>query len=91
MATVRIPPVLRPSVGGEREVDAGGENVGAVLRALTEAHPETESQLFGADGDLNCYVNVYLNDEDVRVLDGLDTTVGESDVLVILPAMAGGR
>ena len=65
MATIRIPPVLRPSVGGEREVSA--------------------------DGDLNRYVNVYLNDEDVRVLDGLDTSVGQGDVLVILPAMAGGR
>ena len=59
--------------------------------ALTAEHPDTESQLFGEDGELNRYVNVYLNDEDVRVLEGLDTPVGESDVLVILPAMAGGR
>jgi molybdopterin converting factor small subunit len=90
MATVRIPPVLRPSVGGEREVSAAGSSVAEVLRALTAAHPDTEGQLFGADGDLNRYVNVYLNDEDVRVLDGLETSVGDSDVLVILPAMAGG-
>ena len=90
MATIRIPPVLRPSVGGEREVTAEGSDVGEVLNALAAAHPETQSQLFGADGDLNRYVNVYLNDEDVRVLDGLDTPVGESDTLVILPAMAGG-
>jgi molybdopterin converting factor small subunit len=90
MATIRIPPVLRPSVGGEREVTAQGSSVGAVLEALAEAHPETRSQLFGADGDLNRYVNVYLNDEDVRVLDGLDTAVAEGDTLVILPAMAGG-
>ncbi|HEY5142934.1 MAG TPA: ubiquitin-like small modifier protein 1 [Solirubrobacteraceae bacterium] len=90
MATIRIPPVLRPSVGGEREVSADGASVGDVLRNLAQAHPETSSQLFGTDGDLNRYVNVYLNDEDVRVLDGLDTPVGESDSLVILPAMAGG-
>ncbi|MDX6656111.1 MAG: sulfur-carrier protein [Solirubrobacteraceae bacterium] len=90
MATVRIPPVLRPSVGGEREVAVDGSNVGELLQALAEAHPATRSQLFGADGELNRYVNVYLNDEDVRVLDGLDTGVGEGDVLVILPAMAGG-
>jgi molybdopterin converting factor small subunit len=90
MATIKIPPVLRPSVGGAKEVQAGGENVGAVLRELAQAHPATESQLFSADGQLNRYVNVYLNDEDVRVLDGLDTAVGESDTLVILPAMAGG-
>ncbi len=90
MATIRIPPVLRPSVGGEREVVAEGADVGAVLTALTEQHPDTKAQIFGADGDLNRYVNVYLNDEDVRVLDGLQTVVGETDSLVILPAMAGG-
>ena len=90
MATIRIPPVLRPSVGGEREVSAAGASVGAVLAGLIAAHPATQTQLFGADGELNRYVNVYLNDEDVRVLDGLDTAVGETDVLVILPAMAGG-
>ncbi len=90
MATIRIPPVLRPSVGGEREVSADGSTVGEVLRALASAHPETGSQLFGADGDLNRYVNVYLNDEDVRVLEGLETPVGGSDSVVILPAMAGG-
>ena len=90
MATIRIPPVLRPSVGGEREVSADGATVGEVLANLAEAHPETRSQLFGAEGDLNRYVNVYLNDEDVRVLDGLQTVVGGGDSLVILPAMAGG-
>jgi sulfur-carrier protein len=90
MATIRIPPVLRPSVGGEREVTAAGQSVGDVLRALTDAHPDTQGQIFGADGDLNRYVNVYLNDEDVRVLDGLETPVAERDSLVILPAMAGG-
>jgi molybdopterin converting factor small subunit len=90
MAIVRIPPVLRPSVGGEKELSAGGASVGAILRSIAEEHPDTESQLFGADGGLNRYVNVYLNDEDVRVLDGLDTAVADSDTLVILPAMAGG-
>ena len=59
--------------------------MGEVLRALTAAHPDTEAQLFGADGDLNRYVNVYLNDEDVRVLDGLDTAVSDGDTVVILP------
>jgi sulfur-carrier protein len=90
MATIKIPPVLRPSVGGEKEVSASGGNVGEVLHALAELHPATQSQLFGTDGSLNRYVNVYLNDEDVRVLDGLDTGVSENDTLVILPAMAGG-
>ena len=90
MSIVKIPPVLRNSTGGAKEVEAGGQNVGDVLRALATEHPETERQLFGEDGQLNRYVNVYLNDEDVRVLDGLDTPVKESDTLVILPAMAGG-
>ena len=90
MATVRIPPVLRSSTNGEREVDATGDDVGAVLRSVTALHPATETQLFADGGDLNRYVNVYLNDEDVRVLDGLDTAVADSDTVVILPAMAGG-
>ncbi len=90
MATIKIPPVLRASVGGEREVSASGASVGEVLHDLASAHPATQEQLFAADGELNRYVNVYLNDEDVRVLDGLDTSVGEGDTLVILPAMAGG-
>src|SRR5256886_5343502 len=90
MALIKIPPVLRASVGGEKEVGASGGNVGEVLRDLAASHPATESQLFAADGELNRYVNVYLNDEDVRVLGGLDTAVAEQDVLVILPAMAGG-
>ncbi len=70
---------------------ADGGNVGEVLNALAEQHPATREQLFGQDGSLNRYVNVYLNDEDVRVLDGLDTAVKADDTLVILPAMAGGR
>jgi sulfur-carrier protein len=90
MATIRIPPVLRPSVGGERQLTADGSSVGEILRSVAAAHPDTQTQLFSGDGALNRYVNVYLNDEDVRVLDGLDTGVGDSDVLVILPAMAGG-
>ena len=90
MANIRIPPVLRPSVGGEKELTADGSSVGEVLRAVAERHPDTQPQLFGADGQLNRYVNVYLNDEDVRVLEGLETPVGASDTLVILPAMAGG-
>ena len=90
MATAKIPPVLRPSTGGEKEVEVAGDSVGAALNALAEAHPATKGQLFGDDGSLNRYVNVYLNDEDVRVLDGLETGVKDSDTLVILPAMAGG-
>jgi sulfur-carrier protein len=90
MSTVKIPPVLRSSTGGEKQVSADGGNVGEVLRSLAEQHPGTESQLFSESGDLNRYVNVYVNDEDVRVLQGLETAVGPDDTVVILPAMAGG-
>jgi molybdopterin synthase sulfur carrier subunit len=91
MATVRIPPVLRPSVGGQKELSADGSSVGEVLKTVAETHPDTQGQLFASDGELNRYVNVYLNDEDVRVLQGLDTQVSDQDTLVILPAMAGGQ
>jgi sulfur-carrier protein len=90
MATVKIPPVLRPKTDGEAEVEAGGGTVGEVLGELTVSHPDTREQLFSPEGDLNRYVNVYLNDEDVRVLQGLDTSVSSGDTVVILPAMAGG-
>jgi sulfur-carrier protein len=90
VSTVKIPPVLRSSTGGATHVEAQGSTVGEVLRALASQHPATEGQLFSEDGQLNRYVNVYLNDEDVRVLEGLDTAVGPDDTLVILPAMAGG-
>jgi molybdopterin converting factor small subunit len=91
MPVAKIPPVLRASTGGEKEVAVEGATVGEALRSLVQKHPDTERQLFSEDGELNRYVNVYLNDEDVRVLDGLDTPAGENDTLVILPAMAGGR
>src|SRR6266487_5535014 len=90
VSTVKIPPVLRSSTGGEKEVVADGSSVGEVLRSLASQHPDTERQLFGEGGELNRYVNVYLNDEDVRVLQGLETPVSASDTIVILPAMAGG-
>jgi molybdopterin converting factor small subunit len=90
MPTIKIPPVLRAQTGGEAEVSAEGGTVGEALRALVAEHPGTEEQLFSPEGDLNRYVNVYLNDEDVRVLDGLDTNASDSDTVVILPAMAGG-
>jgi molybdopterin converting factor small subunit len=90
MPTIKVPPVLRSQTNGEAEVTVNGGTVGAALEALAERYPATREQLFSPEGDLNRYVNVYLNDEDVRVLDGLDTTASESDTVVILPAMAGG-
>jgi sulfur-carrier protein len=90
MPTIKVPPVLRPQTEGEAEVSVAGGTVGEALRALADRYPATKDQLFSPEGELNRYVNVYLNDEDVRVLDGLDTAASESDTVVILPAMAGG-
>jgi molybdopterin synthase sulfur carrier subunit len=90
MPTIKVPPVLRPQTDGEAEVEVDGETVGDALRALADRYPPTKEQLFSPEGALNRYVNVYLNDEDVRVLDGLETSAAQSDTVVILPAMAGG-
>jgi sulfur-carrier protein len=91
MPTIKVPPVLRTQTDGEAEVSVDGGTVGEALRQLAECYPQTKDQLFSPEGDLNRYVNVYLNDEDVRVLDGLDTGASDSDTVVILPAMAGGQ
>ncbi len=90
MSTVRIPPVLRAQAGNNKQVEANGETVGAVLRSLIEQYPDLREQLLTADGDLNRFVNVYLNDQDVRYLGELETPVSDRDTIVVLPAMAGG-
>jgi molybdopterin synthase sulfur carrier subunit len=90
MPTIKVPPVLRQQTDGEAEVSVGGGTVGDALRALAERHPQTKDQLFSPEGDLNRYVNVYLNDEDVRFLGGIETPVSDGDVVTILPAVAGG-
>mgnify|MGYP000899326271 FL=1 len=90
MPSVKIPPVLRKHTGDQTSVELAGSNVGEVLNALVAEYPDTRDQLFSGEGDLNRFVNVYLNDEDVRVLDGLDTAVTDTDTVMILPAMAGG-
>lgn len=90
MSTIKIPPVLRPAVGGERQISVEGATVGELLDGLYEAHPDVRAQLQSDDGSLHRFVNLYLNDEDVRTLDWLDTAVDGGDTLTILPAMAGG-
>ena len=90
MSVVRIPPVLRQAVGGQREVEVPGGTVSEVLDALYERHPAVRTQLQTPEGELHRFVNVYLNDEDVRLLSWLETEVSDGDTLLILPAMAGG-
>jgi len=90
VSVVKIPTVLRPQVGGNKEVELAGDTVGAVVTALTAEYPSLKSQLLTADGELNRFVNVYVNGQDVRYLDGLATAVAERDEVRLLPAMAGG-
>jgi molybdopterin synthase sulfur carrier subunit len=90
MSTVRIPPVLRTATGGLKQVDASGDTVGTVIASLTTSYPALAPQLLDASGGLNRFVNVYLNDTDVRHLQELATPVDERDTLLLLPAMAGG-
>ena len=87
---VRVPTTLRPVTGGEAEVEVDGATVGEVLDALFDRHGELRDRLSDGDGGLRRFVNVYLRGEDIRFLDGLDTEVGESDEVTILPAVAGG-
>ena len=90
MTRVWIPPVLRPNVGGAKQVDVAGATVREVVVSLVERHPALGGQLLTPEGDLNRFVNVYVDGQDVRFLEGLDTPVEERDDVRILPAMAGG-
>ena len=90
MSTVKFPAVLRANVGGAREVDAAGSTIGEVLDRLVGTFPSLRDQLFTEDGELNRFVNVYVNGQDVRYLDGTATPVDDRDEVRLLPAMAGG-
>jgi molybdopterin synthase sulfur carrier subunit len=90
VSAVKIPSVLRPAVGGARELDVPGSTIRELIGALTAQHPGLRQQLLAEDGGLNRFVNVYVNGQDVRYLQGLDTPVAERDEVRLLPAMAGG-
>lgn len=90
MSTVFIPSVLRANVGGVKSLDVAGDTIRAVVDALVAQHPALKGQLLTDDGDLNRFVNVYVNGQDVRYLAGLDTPVAAADEVRLLPAMAGG-
>jgi sulfur-carrier protein len=90
MATVRLAPVLRASAGGSKQVSAQGNNLAEVLNDLYARFPSLKEQI-QPEGSLSRFINVYINDQDVRYLQGLETTVGPADTVILLPAMAGGR
>jgi molybdopterin synthase sulfur carrier subunit len=87
---VRLPTLLRTHTEGVGSLQVSGATVGEVFAEVVASHPGLKGQLVDDAGSLHKFVNVYLNDDDIRYLDGLDTKVGENDVISILPAVAGG-
>ena len=90
MISVRIPTQLRTLTGGDAEVPLEAGTVGEVLKALDAAHPGLGERLFDDSGQLRRFVNVFVADEDVRFLEGLDTPVRDGQTVSIVPAVAGG-
>lgn len=90
MATILIPTPLRQYVGGRASVETQGATVADVLSALTAAHPDLQKHLFNDEGKLRSFVNIYVNDEDIRYLDKDKTAVAAADTLSIVPSIAGG-
>jgi adenylyltransferase/sulfurtransferase len=89
MATIRIPTPLRPYSGGNSSVAVSGSTVGEALQDLTHQHPQLRGHLFDGE-ELRSFVNIYLNKEDVRGLQGPDTALNTDDTLMIIPSIAGG-
>lgn len=90
MATIRIPPVLRDSADGQRTVEVEAGTVAEAIEQLLARHPSLRERIT-QDGKLSEFINVYVNERDVRYRDGLDTPVEAGDIIILLPAMAGGR
>jgi molybdopterin converting factor small subunit len=88
--TVRIPTQLRPLAGGNSDVKLDGASVGEVLKSLEAAYPGFQDRLFDESGKLRRFVNVFVADEDIRFMDGLDTAVSDGATVSIVPAVAGG-
>lgn len=91
MATVYVPTPLRRLTGGQSKVDAAGENIGALLHAVESQYPGIAEKVLDEDGNIKRFINVFVNDDEVGSLQGLETPVGESDKVSIVPAMAGGN
>jgi len=89
-ATIRIPTVLRPAVGNQATASVEGSTIGEVLSALAAQYPAITGQLLNEDGSLHRFLNVYVNDDDVRYIGGVDAPVADGDEITLLPAVAGG-
>ena len=91
MTRIRIPTPLRPYAGGQSEIEAEGKTVGEILQDLTGRFPQLRQHLYGGDGELRAFVNVFLNQDDVRGLQGPATPVAPGDTVMIIPSIAGGN
>ncbi len=91
MTTIRIPTPLRPYTNSQAEVPVTGATVGAALGDLTRQYPSLKQHLYNDGGQLRAFVNIFLNDEDIRHIRGTETPVQERDRLMIVPSIAGGR
>lgn len=91
MATLRIPTPLRPYAAGQSEITVQGNTVGEALSEVVERYSSLKPHLFTSDGELRPFINLFLNDEDIRKLNDLDTPIKENDRLMILPSIAGGN
>jgi len=89
-AVLRVPTVLRPAMGGASVIVVEGDTVGEVLLRLTATYPAVKRQLLNPDGTLHRFLNVYVNDDDVRYLGGVDASIANNDEITLLPAVAGG-
>lgn len=91
MPTLRIPTPLRTYADGQTEVSLQGSTVGEVMDGLVTRYPTLRPHLFNGDGQLRPFVNLFLNDSNIRDLQGMDTPLNESDRLMLIPSIAGGR
>ncbi len=90
MAIVYIPTPLRRLTGGESKIEAAGDTVGALIQQVEQAHPGVADRVLDGDGNVKRFINIFVNDDEVRTRDGLATPVSEGDKVSIVPAMAGG-
>jgi molybdopterin synthase sulfur carrier subunit len=91
MATVYVPTPLRRLTGGQSKVDVQGANVGALIQAVEQQYPGVAERVLDENGNVKRFINVFVNDDEIGTLQGLDTPVSESDRVSIVPAMAGGN
>ena len=90
MIRVRVPTPLRPMTGGKSEIEMEGQTVAQLIENLGAAHPGLKERLYDEKGEVRRFINIYVNEEDIRFLTGTDTPLKDGDEVSIIPAIAGG-